>query len=174
VPQPTNLLRQQVPYVTESGGSGYKLSPGILPAFLGFSQRNPALGTGKSVGHFRPDFLEALGTDWAFEASDGDTIVTVDGLLFFYVASGATITVQGGKLKVESNEEWSRLRKGLRAVVGDAEVLARLEAGLGSKFIITTPPPPPKTPEEAGLVAAGNVGPADDSCVMSEEVMQSR
>jgi hypothetical protein len=121
------------------------------------------------VGHFRAEFLEALGTDWAFEATDGDTIVTVDGLLFFYVSSGAAITVQGGKLKVESNEVWSRLQTGLRAVVGDDEVLARLEAGLASKFIITAP----KSPEEAGLVAAGNVDPADDPCVLSEGMVQS-
>ena len=105
-----------------------------------------------------------MGTNWAFTAN-GDTYVTVEGLLFFYVSSGTSISVQGGKLNVESSETWTRLRTGLRTVVSDNEVLARLEKGLKSKFAMQPPhpaPPPPrpamKTPTELGLADAAGGG----------------
>ena len=103
------------------------------------------------MGHFKPTFLEALGKEWAFE--DGaDIIVTVDGMLFFYVASGTVISAQDSKLKVESEGGWARLRK----VVNEGAVLVRLEARLEAKFIIMpSPPPPAKTPQELNLTGGG-------------------
>ena len=80
------------------------------------------------MGNFKPTFLEALGKEWAFE--DGaDIIVTVDGMLFFYVASGTVISAQDSKLKVESEGEWVRLRKVVNegGGAGEARGAARVQ-----------------------------------------------